>query len=86
MKLESPLYRKVIIPWYDSETACLIVIIFMFIVFMFSLVGISVTNEFPEYKDHIGVPIALIIMSVLVILFTTFRLIKRYAYRFRIEE
>lgn len=79
---ENPVYRKVIVPWYDSETACFIVIVFMFLVFLFGFLGISIARETVEYHEHIWVPVFLVVMSGFVIVSTTIRLIKRYAYRF----
>jgi hypothetical protein len=82
VKLE-PIYRKVIIPWYDGDKACFLVIIFMIFVLLFGAAGVFVARENPEYQDHIGIPLALIIMSGLVILSTVIRLIKRYIGRFK---
>ena len=79
---QNPLFRKIIIPWYDSEMVCFIVIALMFLVLMFSIVGISGAYEKVEYREHIWVPVILVIMSGLVIVSTAIRLIKRYSQRF----
>ena len=79
---QNPVFRKVIVPWYDSETACLIIIVFMGVVVLFGYAGISVAQNNPAYNECIWVPILLIVMSGGVILSTTIRLIKRYAHRF----
>lgn len=79
---QNPMFRKVIVPWYDSETACLIVIVFMFLVFLFGFAGISVAREQVEYLEYIWIAILLVIMSGAVIVSTTARLVKRYAQRF----
>lgn len=80
MRLEdnSPVFRKLLIPWYDSETACLIVIIFMFLVCEFGVFGILAARENPLYFDFVWVPWLLVILAGLVILSTTIRLIRRY--------
>ena len=78
----SPLFRKVIVPWYDSEAACYIVIFFMFIVFLFGVAGISASRENIEFHEHVWVPVLLMVMSGGVIISTTTRLIKRYSRRF----
>ncbi|MBW1726315.1 MAG: hypothetical protein JRJ62_01795 [Deltaproteobacteria bacterium] len=70
---QNPLFRKVIVPWYDSEAACYIVIFFMFIVFLFGVAG---------FHEHVWVPVLLMVMSGGVIISTTTRLIKRYSRRF----
>ena len=79
---QNPVFRNVIVPWYDSETACLIVIIFMGIVVLFGFVGISVAQNNRIYQEHLWVPILLIVMSCSVILSIAIRLTKRYSQRF----
>ncbi len=74
----NPVYRKVIVPWWDSEVACLLVIIFMFIVFLFGMMGISVAHESLEYRAFVWVPVSVVVLSAAVILSTTIRLIRRY--------
>lgn len=76
------MFRKVIVPWYDSETACLIVIVLMAFVFMFGCAGASVAHENAAYQEYIWVPVLLMVMSGWVIASTTIRLLKRYAYRY----
>lgn len=80
MRLDpNPIYRKVIIPWYDSRTVCLIMIALMSLVFLFGLAGILAAHETFEYREHIWVPAILVFMSAGVIFSTVIRLIKRYA-------
>ncbi len=79
---QNPLFRKIIVPWYDSEMVCFIVIAFMFLVLIVGIVGISGAYEKVEYREHIWVPILLVIMSGLVMVSTAIRLIKRYSQRF----
>ena len=79
---QNPMFRKIIVPWYDSEAACLIMIVFMFFVLLFAFAGVSVAHEYFEYHEHIWVPVLLMVMSCAVIVFTIIRLIRRYAYKF----
>jgi len=79
---QNPLFRKVIVPWYDSEAACFIVIFFMLLVFLFGFAGISVARKNIEYHEHVWMPVLLVVMSGGVIISTTIRLIKRYTRRF----
>jgi hypothetical protein len=79
---QNPLFRKVIVPWYDSESACFIVIFFMVLVFLFGFAGISATRENIAYHEHVWVPALLVLMSGGVIISTTIRLIRRYSRRF----
>lgn len=75
---KGPMYRKVFVPWWDSEVACLLVIAFMFVVFLFGMMGISVAHESLEYRSFVWVPAAIVVLSAAVILSTTIRLIRRY--------
>lgn len=78
---QKPFFRKVIIPWYDSETACLILIVFMFLVCLFGFAGISVAHENVEYNQNIWIAVLLVVLSIVVIISTTIRLIKRFTSR-----
>jgi hypothetical protein len=79
---QNPLFRKAIVPWYDSETACLIAIVFLVVVFLFGLMGISVARENVEYHEHVWVAVLLAVLSGAVLVSTAIRLIKRYMHRF----
>jgi len=78
---EKPIYRRLIVPWFDSEAACFFVIFFMVVVIWFSLMGIYVAYEKIEYHRYIWVPVLLILMSTWVLVSTFIRLIKRYRHR-----
>jgi len=78
---EKPIYRKLIVPWYDSVPACLLVILGMVLVFLFSLSGISVAGESAAHRGKIWLPVALLLMSAGVIVSTAARLFKRLRYR-----
>jgi uncharacterized protein (DUF983 family) len=83
MKLEpTPVYRKIIIPWHDSEAACLVVIVFLFFVVLFGFVGIKVGSEIPMYQSYLWVPVLLVGLSTVVIISITIRLIRRFLRRF----
>lgn len=84
MKLDdSPVFRKKIVPWYDSEPVCLVMIMLMDAVYLFSAAGVTVARTTPEYGHHIWVPALLMLLSGGVIISTTFRLISRYIYLLR---
>ena len=78
---QNPLFRKVIVPWYDAEKACFTVIVFMLGIFLFGIVGIVEALERIEYNEHIWVPALLVAMSAWVIASTSIRLIKRYTHQ-----
>ena len=75
---KNPLFRKVILPWYDTKKVCFTVIVFMLIILLFGIAGILEALDKIEYHEYIWVPILLIAMSVGVIASTSIRLIKRY--------
>jgi hypothetical protein len=79
---QNPLFRKTIIPWYDSEVVCIGVIVFMLIVFFFGVIGISVARENSEYHGYVWIAVLLVVMSGGAIFSTTIRLIKRHARRY----
>ena len=76
---QNPVYRKVIVPWYDSEITCLVLIVLLFVVFLFGFIGISVASDSIFYGLYIWVPIILVVLSGGIILSITIRLIRRYA-------
>lgn len=77
---QNPVFRKIIVPWYDSNTACYLLIAFMILVIFFGMAGISVCCETPEYQKHVWVPLVLVLPSGGVLVSTSIRMIKR---RFR---
>ena len=75
---QNPVFRKVIVPWYDSETACLILVVCVSFVILFGFAGISVVRENAAYREYIWVPVALIVLGAGVVVSITIRLIRRY--------
>lgn len=87
MKIHSnPIYRKAIIPWYDSDPFCIITLILLCLVFYFGLTGICAANETPGYRAYVWVPVVLTISSVLAGLSMAFRLAARFVNRYRDYE
>ena len=74
---KSPVFRKAVIPWYNSKTVYIIVIVFLLLVFLFAMVGISVSRENPAYNGYVWVPIVLLVLSAGTIITTIVRLIYR---------
>ena len=75
---QPPLFRKIIIPWYDTKAVCIMVMVFLFFVFIFSVTGIVAACEKPEYQAYAWMPVLLSVMSGLVMFLMGVRLIKRY--------
>jgi hypothetical protein len=80
---QSVVHRKVFAPWYDTETVCFIGIFFLFLVFLFSLAGVSVCSENPEFRDHVWAPVFLLFASCIVLLSITIRLTRRTIARYQ---
>lgn len=77
VRSQNPLFRRVIIPWYDTEPVCHFAIIFTAGVILFSLAGIFEANSTAEYKQYLWVPLLLLLMSLVVFISTIARLIRR---------
>lgn len=78
----SPVFRRPIIPWYDSEAICLLAIIFLYGVVWFGTFGVIAAMTHQSYISHIWLPVLLIVMSGGVILSIAIRLVRRFAGRF----
>ena len=74
---QNPVFRKAIIPWYDSNKICIIAIVFMFLVFLFSIAGMLEAHEKPEYYKYIWVPVLTALMSGWIVVSIMIRLIRR---------
>lgn len=74
---QNPVHRKIIIPWYDSDSVCLITVVIMLMVCLFGFTGISVAQEEPALARYMVIPIILVALSGGVIVSITIRLIRR---------
>jgi len=82
MKLDqNPSFRKVLLPWYDSDLFCIIISVFMALVFGFSGVGFRVALEQDEYQGHCWVPLALMALSGIVLAINLIRVLTRMVRR-----
>ena len=78
MRLNSkPVYRKVILPWYDSEPLCICVVVLMLLVLLFSISGISVAGGNSVWGGYMWVPILLAGLSAWVLFSVSVRLVRR---------
>ena len=75
---QNPLFRKVIVPWYDSKVVCRIIIMFTLFTFLFGLIGISIASTTESYHGYIWIPAVLTIVSGIVLTFAIIRLVKQY--------
>ena len=78
MRIEQgPMFRKIIVPWYDSKPVCLSAIAFLFLIVLFGIIGLLTAYENHEYISYMWVPLLVTFMSGFVIVSITTRLIKR---------
>ena len=75
---KNPVFRKAIIPWYHSKLVYGATIVFMLLVLLFGLAGISVARDYLQFNDYIWVPIVLVALSGGIILFNIIRLVRRH--------
>jgi uncharacterized membrane protein len=75
---KNPVFRKAIIPWYNSTTVNIFVLIIMLLVLFFAIFGISVSQGNSVYRGYVWVPALLLAMTIAIIITTTARLIKRH--------
>ncbi|OQY00468.1 MAG: hypothetical protein B6I26_07805 [Desulfobacteraceae bacterium 4572_130] len=74
---ENPIFRKIIISWYDSNIFCWIFIIFSTVILIFSLIGIKVALDNTLYNNYVWVPGLLGGLCFIVIVKIIIRLIRR---------
>jgi hypothetical protein len=79
---QGPVFRKVIIPWYDSDIAGLIMIAFLLVVMTFGFIGIAVARDHPQWQAHGWFPVLLVTLCAVVIASAALRLLKRLSYRY----
>ena len=61
---QSPLFRNVIIPWYDSNPSCWILVVWAFCVMIFGVVGVVTALTRQEYADYLWFPCMLTALSL----------------------
>jgi hypothetical protein len=75
---KNPVFRKAIIPWYDSTRTCWILIGFLSAVVLFGGAGIDAALASPAYATYVWVPLLLVILGLGVIASMLIRLLRRY--------
>ena len=76
-------HRKIVVPWYETEKACIITIGLMVPALLFAIVGVVTAIEHAGCQEHIWVPATLLVLSASIILSISVRLVRRYINRFR---
>jgi hypothetical protein len=75
---KNPVFRKAIIPWYDSTRTCWILIGFLTAVVLFGAAGVDVALHTPAYAGYVWVPLLLVILGLGVIGSILIRMLRRY--------
>lgn len=76
MKLEdNPVFRKKIVPWYDSLIVAAIRLAIAAAVFGFSTIGIQVVRQTPSFAAFLWVPSLLAGLSAILLIISGFRII-----------
>lgn len=79
MRLDpNPLFRRMIMPWYDGTPLCWVLLLAMVVVVVFSWAGIAVALTNPDYNKFLWLPITLLVLSLFVGQSVLRRLIRRH--------
>lgn len=82
MRLDpNPIYRKEIVPWYDSDVSALVIVVLVVLSLLFGIAGIVVSRQNPAYHGHTWVPLLVAAMSGGVAVSTIVRMMRRYLRR-----
>lgn len=76
---QQPVFRDIIVPWYDSDTACMALVFLLIFVALFGVVGIFTALGNPLFNRHVWIPTLMVVLSLTVIGSVVFRVSKRNA-------
>lgn len=74
----NPVFRKAIVPWYESKRVCWGLLVFMTLVLLFGSAGVYVAAVNPVFLPHMWVPGLLIVMALVVIVSAIRQLLSFY--------
>ena len=75
---KNPVFRKAIIPWYDSTRTCWVLIGFLLAVVLFGGAGVDLSLNTPTYAGYVWVPLLLVILGLGSIGSILIRMLRRY--------
>jgi hypothetical protein len=78
---KQPVFRRTIVPWYDSIPMCIFLAVFCLIVWVYSIIGIGVATVNLQFNTHIWMPRLLLLLSSIALVSLGTRLVKRYLSR-----
>lgn len=76
---KNPVFRKIIVAWYDSEMACISMILIMLSLILFGIAGVSVALSEPAYTGFVWVPATLIGLCMILLFTAAVRLMRLYS-------
>ncbi len=79
--LDKPVYRRLILPWYDSAIVCFATLLFAGFILFVGYLGIHTAYETTDYRQYVWIPGLLIAMDVVLFVSVAIRLINRYVQR-----
>lgn len=74
---QEPVFRRIIIPWYDSDITCVFAALAMMLIAAFALRGLNLALQIVDHPSLIGLPLTLLVMSLLVFFSLVGRLLHR---------
>jgi hypothetical protein len=82
MKLhQNPSFRKVVIPWHDSDLFCIVISVIMAVIFSFGRIGLRLATDMEAYHRYGWVPILLMVLSGAVLSANIIRILIRMVRR-----
>ncbi len=76
---KNPVFRKPIIPWYDSDRACWLAALFGILAGIYGIVGLMVALDATGgYTRHLWLPLLLTGLSAILVISVFVRLIRRW--------
>ncbi len=75
---KNPVFRRAIIPWYDSDRVCWFVVVAMTVIAIFSAVGIFAALEESLFHNYFWLPLLLLLLSTGIAVSTLIRMFRRY--------
>ncbi len=77
----NPVHRRLLVPWYDADAACWLMVLGLSPAFLFGLLGLTLASATPEGQRCIAVPLLLVVLSGLVMGANLGRLLRRVIQR-----
>jgi len=74
---QDPVFRKIIVPWYDSDILCVCWTLVMGFVLLFALGGLNIALQIRNDPSYTWIPLTLAGGSLFVIVSLLFRLFRR---------